>query len=140
MKRFIRLLAVVMLAFLLVLPVFGTETENGKVQPRWTQLSMLSCYMDVQTGLFSNAHFRSTASAKKPDSKLSMTVEIQKWNSGDYYNTGMAWSASADGAVQIDQSVKLSAGQYRTITAVAVYTAEGSYIETVVTYSNSIVI
>lgn len=72
--------------------------------------------------------------------RLSITTTVQMWNGGGYVNTGTSWSASGTGAAEISQNTKLSPGQYRTITSVAVYSAQGAYIETVTQYSNSIVI
>lgn len=127
------------LVFLLITLASPAFAANN-LQPRWTELNTYQCEITYHKGLFSNATVASTVSTHSSSSGLELTLTIQRWNGSEYIDTSYSWSTKGSGATSIEKTVLLSQGNYRAKAVVNVYSSVSVYIETVIRYSDSMIV
>lgn len=117
---------------------FSVTAED--IQPRWQVLSALGTNLSRYNGIYNNAEISAGADTWQSAVRIDMNVTITRWNGTAYEDTDTYWNASDTGAVSISHKFHLSAGNYKARTTVKLYDANGNYIETVVGYSDDIII
>lgn len=110
------------------------------VQPRWKVLSYLDTSLSRYNGLYNNAEILANADTWDYTVRIDMNVTITRWNGKVYADTDTSWNASEEGAVCISHKFHLGEGNYKARTTVQLYDQYGNYIETVVGYSDEIII
>lgn len=110
------------------------------IQPRWKVLSYLDTGLSRYNGLYNNAEILANAHTGDYTVRIDMNVTITRWNGSAYVDTSTSWDASEEGAVCISHKFHLGEGNYKARTTVKLYDANGNYIETVVGYSDDIII
>lgn len=111
-----------------------------EIQPRWTALSSLGTDLSRYNGIYNNAEVNAGAHTADYTVRIDMNVTITRWNGNAYVDTSTSWDASNTGAVNVSHKFHLSEGNYKARTTVTLYDANGNYIETVVGYSDDIII
>ena len=127
------------LVFLICVSCCFSVTADG-IQPRWNALSALGTDLSRYNGIYNNAEIFAVADTLDYTVRIDMNVTIVRWNGKVYEDTSTYWNASNTGAVSISHKFHLSAGNYKARTTVKLYDANGNYIETVVGYSDEIII
>ncbi len=135
MKRIISLFLV-----LLLCASFCVSVGADGIQPRWKMLSYLSTDLKRYNGLYNNAEIAASAHTWDCDVRLEMNVTITKWNGRTYEDTSISWNDSYNGAVSVSQKFHLGEGNYIARTTVTLYDENGVFIETVVGYSDELII
>ena len=132
---------VVIISFVLMLSlVCCTSVLAEGVEPRWKELSTMSCSLTRASGLFSNTSLSSHASSWNNDNTNSLTVTRQKWNGSSYVNTSYSWSNSGKGIASVNKNINLPTGNYIAHAVATVYNSSGAYVETVTQNSSEIII
>ena len=139
MKSTIKKVVSVTLVFMLALICCTGVLAEG-VEPRWKELSTMSCSLTRTNGLFNNASLSSHASSWNNDNTIALTVTIQKWNGSSYINTSYSWTDSGKGMASVNKNVNLASGNYIAHAVATVYNSSGSYVETVTLDSSEIII
>lgn len=117
---------------------FSVNAES--IQPRWKILSALGTDLSRYNGIINNAEISAIADTWDCTVRIDMNVTITRWNGSAYVDTSTSWNASNTGAVCVSHKFHLSEGNYKARTTVTLYDANGAYIETVVGYSDDIII
>lgn len=125
---------------LVLLLACGAGVLADGIEPRWKELSLLSCSLKRESGFLSNAVVSSHASCWDNSNTVYITVTIQKWNGSAYVNTAYTWSDSGKGSASVNTSMSLAQGNYIAHAVVTVHDANNNYVETVTKDSNEIII
>ena len=140
MKQFKRFLACILILVLSCCFAFSSYAEVHSPQPRWAELNTFVSTFERYSGLFTNAKVCMSAACNRPDSKITMTVTIQKWENGAYRNTNHTWTKTEQAATEICHTINLPQGNYVAVVTMDIYSSSGAYIETVTHTSNELII
>lgn len=125
---------------LVLLLACGAGVLADGIEPRWKELSTISCGLTKQSGFLSNAVVSAHGSSWNNDNTIYITVTIQKWNGSAYVDTAYTWSDSGKGSAGVNTSMSLAQGNYIAHAVVTVYDANNNYVETVTKDSSAIII
>ena len=125
---------------LVLLLACGAGVLADGIEPRWKELSTISCSFKRESGLLSNAVASIYASCWDYDNTVSLTVTIQKWNGSAYVDTAYTWSDSGKGSASVNTSMSLAQGNYIAHAVITVHDANNNYVETVTKDSNEVII